>query len=197
MNVHANVQPSVPVKRRKQRPVYFIAREDLSAEILRRDLAYDPETGSFMWLTPRPKIKVGSVAGTVQRGYWMIHFSGVDYHAHRLAWLHMTGEWPAGEVDHINRNRLDNRWDNLRDASRSQNIANVGLLSSNTSGFKGVSYNKLTGKWEAYIRAERRRFHLGLHLTPEEAAAAYDAAAIRFFGEFAMTNAKLAQENAQ
>ena len=178
-------------KRRKQRPVYAIDRCELTAHDLRRGLSYDPETGIFRWSSPRPKIKVGTIAGTEQCGYWMIHFSGVDYHAHRLAWLYMTGEWPSGGVDHKNRDRLDNRWANLREANQSQNGANIGLLRSNTSGFKGVSFHKRARKWHAYIKSGRRRIHLGLHETAEDAAAAYDAAAKRIFGDFALTNERL------
>lgn len=182
------------LKPRKQRPIYAIQRDQLTAEELRKHLSYDPATGIFRWLTQRPKIQIGAIAGTLQREYWMIHFSGVDYHAQRLAWLHMTGEWPRGDVDHENLDKLDNRWTNLREASRSQNCANVGLLSTNTSGFKGVSFSKVAQKWHAYIKVEGRRVHLGLHETREAAGEAYDRAAIAAFGEFARTNAMIRAE---
>lgn len=168
-----------------------ISRTDLRAEHVREGLSYDALTGQFRWARPGPKVTVGSIAGTVIRGYCMIHFRGVDYHAHRLAWLYVHGSWPSGDVDHRNGNRLDNRIENLREATRSQNCANMGVARHNSSGFKGVSYNRLTGRWHAYISHEGRRHHLGLFGTVEAAAAAYDEAAIRLKGDFALTNAMI------
>lgn len=173
-----------------------LARDQLTADDVRAGLDYDPETGIFRWRNPATKVVAGSIAGTLQRTYWMIHFRGVDYHAHRLAWLYVRGAWPTGEVDHRNGNRLDNRIANLRDATRSQNCANMGLASHNTSGFNGVSFYRQTGRWQAYIRHGGRRLHLGMFATAEDAAAAYDAAAIRLKGEFARTNAMIQAEAA-
>lgn len=172
------------------------ARNELTAEMLRADLHYSPDTGAFRWRTPRPKIVVGSIAGTLQSGYWTIHLRGEDYHAHRLAWLYEFGRWPTVEIDHINRDKLDNRLCNLREASRSQNNANIGLPAHNTSGFKGVSYFKQTGKWTAYITRDGKRRHLGTYTTAEAAAAAYDQAAIALFGRFARTNKMIKAEAA-
>lgn len=166
-------------------------RGALSAETVRSDLSYDPRTGAFRWRSPRPKITVGALAGTQQSGYWMIHLRGVDYHAHRLAWLYVYGRWPEGDVDHINLDRFDNRIHNLREATRSQNCANTGIPSHNTSGFKGVSRIKRNGKWGARISCDGTPYHLGTFQTAGEAAAAYDRAAILLFGSFARTNAMI------
>lgn len=99
------------------------------------------------------------------------------------------------QVDHISRNKLDNRFENLRICSNSENHANVGLHPCNTSGFKGVYFDKRLGKWRARIRRRvEGDIHIGSFDSPEGAAAAYDEEATRVFGEFAITNAKIAQD---
>lgn len=95
------------------------------------------------------------------------------------------------DVDHKNGNGLDNRRENLRLATRSQNKANVGLPLTNISGRKGVSWHRATGKWRAQIWFGERHIHLGLFTDLDEAARAYDRAAIECYGEFALTNEML------
>lgn len=95
----------------------------------------------------------------------------------------MTGEWPADMIDHKNRDRTDNRWENLREATRSQNNAN--RRASSTHGFKGATFNRRQGRWMAQTKVNGKRVYLGYYDTPEEAHAAYVAAAERYFGEFA------------
>lgn len=90
--------------------------------------------------------------------------------------------------DHQNRNTLDNRRNNLRIATPSQNRCNCGRQVNNTSGFKGVFWHKAAGKWRAQIRIDRHSQHLGMFDTPEVAAEAYDFAAIALHGEFAKIN---------
>lgn len=97
----------------------------------------------------------------------------------------ITG-WP--ETDHRNRNGLDNRRSNLRPASRSQNNANRAVQRNNTSGYKGVTFDKRAGRWLAQIQYDRRNHHLGLYDDPRTAALAYDAAAREQFGVFACCN---------
>jgi len=94
------------------------------------------------------------------------------------------------QVDHINHNGLDNRRSNLRPCTHDQNVRNARKRSDNTSGFKGVSFNKKREKWQAYIGGGSRskKIHLGMFLTPEDAARAYDDAAHKSFGEFAWLN---------
>jgi len=94
-------------------------------------------------------------------------------------------------IDHVDGNGLNNQKANLRVASHAENCANRRINRNNTSGFKGVSKNK--ERWQAYIRVAYRQIHLGYFDTPEEAAEAYDRAAIAYFGEFAKTNKMLAQ----
>jgi hypothetical protein len=107
-----------------------------------------------------------------------------DTYMHRL----ILGASPSVHVDHRNGNGLDNRRANLREATPSQNQQNKIRLSRNTSGYRGVTLHKRTGKWQATIGHQRRFLYLGLFATPEEAAKAYDTAALRLFGEFARPN---------
>lgn len=95
-----------------------------------------------------------------------------------------TGEY----CDHINGNGLDNRRANLRLATSSQNGANRRRASNNSSGYKGVSWNRVTGKWQAMIRVNKRQINLGSYATPEAAHQAYCEAAQKHFGEFARFN---------
>jgi hypothetical protein len=97
----------------------------------------------------------------------------------------MTGAWPAGEVDHRNMKRDDDRWENLRDASHGQNNQNREKYRSNTSGYKGVVWHKGASKWMAQVWAGGKKYYLGLHDNIEEARAAYNSFASENHGEFA------------
>lgn len=134
-------------------------------------LSYDPLTGELRWRVARRNgYPAGIVAGGVgPDGYWTICIDLRAYKGHRLAWLLFTGVWPQAEIDHINRNRIDNRIENLREANRSQNQVNSGTYRNNRSGYRNVHFHKLTGKYVAEIIRDKKRRHLGLFLTPEEA----------------------------
>src|SRR4029450_2313606 len=114
---------------------------ELTAERLRELLDYDPETGDFTWKVNRRCVRSGSVAGNVNcvDGYCYIGVDARRYHAHRLAWLYIKGAWPNDQIDHINGNKADNRFANLRQATHSQNQANGGRYSNNASGYNGVT----------------------------------------------------------
>lgn len=163
----------------------------ISADHLRSIIKYDQITGVFTWRTRADKDArwnnrfSGTVAGTTNaNGYQVITIDRVRYTGHRLAWLYMTGSFPADQIDHINGNRQDNSISNLRPATNTENARNAAIGKNNTSGFKGVSFHKKAGKWSAQICVERRARYLGLFETPEEAHAAYLSAARQAFGDF-------------
>lgn len=156
----------------------------LTQERLRHCLEYNSETGAFIWLHPNSdRVRLGSPAGTIQR-YLQIRLDGRRFLAHRLAWLYMTGGWPPKQIDHINGNKLDNRWNNLRLADPSQNNANCPARARNTSGFKGVTWHKRNRRWQAQIRVRGKPIYLGQFDKIEDAAQAYSRAAEDHFGEF-------------
>lgn len=159
----------------------------LTQERLRQLLDYDPETGLFRWKNPTSvRVKVGDVADTLNsEGYLRVGIDGKRYRAHRLAHLYMTGEFPENDVDHINGIRTDNRWSNLRPATRSQNLMNHPRKSNNTSGVKGVYWYERDGKWEVSITVSYKRYYLGRFDTLAEAAACRQGAAALVFGEYA------------
>lgn len=161
----------------------------LTYERVRELFYYDPETGEFRWkVSNTNRVKVGAIAGGFDRhGHRRIKADGRFYGAHRLAWLYQTGKWPVALIDHINMVPDDNRFCNLREATKSQNNWNAGKPSTNKSGFKGVCWDKARRRWMAQIQAHGKNNHLGVFDTPEEAHAAYAAAANELHGEFART----------
>ncbi|MFZ4072102.1 MAG: HNH endonuclease signature motif containing protein [Caulobacterales bacterium] len=165
----------------------------LTAAELREILTYDPETGVF---TRRIQTcnnhKVGDVCNTVaNNGYVLIGVKSKRWYAHRLAWLYVHGTWPDGQIDHINGVRTDNRISNLRTATQSQQNGNQRIHDRNTSGRRGVSWCKKRQMWRAYIRPTTGQKHLGYFTNLDDAAAAFDAAAVDYFGEFARLNETL------
>lgn len=148
---------------------------------------YDPETGLFTRLVASgARWPAGPVPGSVDRhGHVRLGILRGTFQGHRVAWFYMTGEWPALGIDHRNRVPNDNRWDNLRLATKSENGANEGLRKNNTSGFKGVTWSKVAGKWMAQIRTHGKKRYLGHYVDPADAAEAYRQAAAKHYGEFA------------
>ena len=163
----------------------------LTAERLRELMHYEPTTGVFRWRVQGgrgiSRHRPGTVAGCTDRtsGYRQFLIDRYRYRAHRLAWLYVTGAWPHDQIDHINRDRSDNRFINLREATQEQNNWNAGLSIHNTSGFKGVSKDRRSGRWEAHISLGNRKKFLGYFDRPEHAANAHRATAIRYRGVFA------------
>lgn len=152
------------------------------AQYLRERLSYNSNTGEFRWLISNSRrAPVGSVAGCVANfGYWRIGILGRHYAAHNLAWMHVTGEWPHRLVDHINGDKRDNRFCNLRLATFSQNVANRSAYRCHLKGAHPVK-----GKWRARITKNRQTINLGTYDSETEAHNAYQIAAADLFGEFA------------
>ena len=162
---------------------------DITRELgdwIRGLLEYNPVSGECFWKSAASyAVTVGSRAGSVYtNGYRYIQIAGEDYRAARLAWFFVTGEDPEVFIDHENKDRDDNRFSNLRLATNSQNQANA-WWSTNTSGFKGVSWQRSRSKWIAMITIDNKKRNLGRYNTRVEAAKAYRNAAVEAWGEFA------------
>jgi hypothetical protein len=149
---------------------------------VRELLHYDAEMGVFAWRSDGRE--AGCVAPT---GYVLIGIDGDLYLAHRLAWLYVTGQWPILRIDHIDRQKANNRFANLREATAAQNAANSGPRSTNRSGFKGVSWDKRNRKWRATITVDGRQRSLGRHVRLEDAVSAYATEAKTVHGAYACT----------
>jgi hypothetical protein len=165
----------------------------ITPDRLRELIHYDPETGIFMWRKRANdfggwnKKFAHTQAGRAMKRripYRQIRVDNKQYYAHRLAFLYMTGEWPIEYVDHIDGDGLNNRWNNLRAATNQQNQFNSGKSATNTSGYKGVCWDKNTKKWQAQIRINKKSKYLGQYATPEEASAAYQCVSRLYHGEF-------------
>lgn len=160
---------------------------ELTQDRLRALLDYGPSTGHFQWKDLRGQRWAGLRAGNLDSaGHRQIMVDGRAYAAHRLVFLYVPGRWPHDQIDHANRERDDNRFVNLRDATLSQNMANRRALRG-AAGRKGTSLDKRSGRWNAAIGSQRTggRKHLGTFDTAEEAHAAYAKAAVERYGEFA------------
>lgn len=161
----------------------------LSVAEVQRRISYDRETGRLFWRADPPR---GRAVGDELpfrdngNGYLYVSVNRRAYAIHRLAWVIVKGYWPV-EVDHRDTVKSNNRWLNLREATRSQNEMNGPRRADNTSGFKGVGWHKSRSSWRAYIQKNGRHISLGYHPTPEAASRAYARAAEQLFGEFART----------
>lgn len=177
-----------------------------SPEDLRQLLRYEPETGKLFWKErgvewfdegPRRSAShkcsnwnsryAGSEAFSSKdaHGYLVGAVFNVKHKAHRVIWAMDCGEWPSGDVDHINGDRSDNRRNNLRVASRSQNMQNRGATKSNSTGLKGVCWDAERQKWLAQIKVNGRNKYLGRFDASEKAHAAYVEATKNHHGDFA------------
>lgn len=168
----------------------------ITPEYIKTILDYNPDTGIFIWkenptYPPEWNTKYANkragCARPIGNGvlYRFIGIRKKQYFEQVLAWAYMTGAWPVLTIDHKNKDQLDNKWDNLRLATRSQNQMNRGLQSNNTSGYKGVVWHKIIKKWVARIKIDNKTKHLGCFTSPEEAFVAYCEAAKVLHGEFA------------
>lgn len=163
-----------------------------TAEILNELLRYEPDTGFLFWRKrPIEFFSDGVRTAEHNQNAWNARYAekqgftaiGRDgylrgrvfaklYLAHRVIWCIKTGDWPNSQIDHINHDRADNRFENLREATNSQNSKNLSIFSNNTSGHTGVSFDKSTNKWRARIGLERKLTFLGYFENLDEAVAA-------------------------
>jgi hypothetical protein len=155
--------------------VFHLVEQMISRQELLSILSYDSETGIFTWRTrPSNNMQAGDIAGSVVGGgYRQIRVNGRMMLAHRLAWLYVYGVNPSGEIDHIDGARENNRINNLRDVSRSENQQNRRAAQSNSkSGVIGTAKSP-SGRYVAKIRVGGKKIHRGTFDTPSDAHAAY------------------------
>lgn len=149
---------------------------------------YDPFTGIMKSKIDRATLKIGDVIGSInsKTGYLRASIDGKEYYQHRLAFLLITGKWPTKEIDHIDENKTNNSWNNLREATRSQNESNKKKSIVNASPYKGVFFRRRNkyNPWESFIKSNNKQIYLGSFPTAEEANKVYIEASIKIFGEF-------------
>jgi hypothetical protein len=149
--------------------------------------SYNRETGKLIYKKDMRRVKAGCEAGVMtHQGYLRIKVCGNPHQAHRLIWLMHYGSFPTGQVDHIDRDKSNNKIENLREVTGQQNNFNS-KSRKGSSQFKGVNVRKC-GKWAARIRKDGKQFNIGEYATEEMAAKAYDKKAREFFGVFAYLN---------
>lgn len=149
----------------------------VTAELVRQLFNYDPATGILSWRVARGGRVAGMPAGhTRGDGYRVVGLNGRDVYAHRLIWLHVTGAWPAQHIDHRDADKGNNRWGNLREASRTLNMLNLkGPKSNNRLGVLGVDALG-PARFRARLKVSGKVRQVGIFATPEAASAAYHRA---------------------
>jgi len=163
-------------------------------DFIKENLRYDPDTGHLWWTKrfrgrpfDRPAGNLDKTVGYIRISY---KIKGIlkQHKAHRLAWFLYYGVWPKNQIDHINNFRDDNRVLNLREATNFENQANQKIRKGGTSKYKGVSWDKKHSFWVAMVMLNYKNIFLGYYPDEEEAALAYNKAALEYFGEFAKIN---------
>lgn len=177
-----------------------MSQDILTPQTLRKLLKYNPKTGELFWRERTPNMfKDGEHTAEHRCNNWNScfavkaalieitdnhyrygHIFNLKYRAHRVIWAMQTGEWPAAEIDHKNHIRDDNRWENLREATRLENCRNQTLRKDNTSGTIGVTWMKKIKKWRAQIVVNGRNIFLGEYADKEDAISARKEAEKRF-----------------
>jgi hypothetical protein len=158
----------------------------MNQEILKKLFRY--ENGELIRIQNRGGQKVGDTAGWITdcngRKYKKMSFGRKTVYVHHAIFLYHHGYLPK-YIDHIDNNSLNNKIENLRPATQSQNISNSRIRSNNTSGYKGVTFRKDTLKWQAAVMVNGKHISLGSHETKEKAYQAYLDGSKKHFGEFA------------
>lgn len=153
-------------------------------EDLKRQMHYDPETGKLTWLISKKGVTQGRQVSPrpTNDGYLQCVFNGKHYYQHVLIWFYQTGEWPKDCIDHINRERADNRWGNLREATQTQNLYNsTGAL--NKTGYKNITETKWG--WVVTTRVNKKATNFGTYKTLDEAVEVAKRVRQDVHGEFA------------
>lgn len=150
----------------------------LNLDRFKQSLSYEPDTGFFRWMVRASnKTKIGDRAGVIgTNGRRVIVLGGVKVQAHRLAWFFVHGEWPEGDIKQKNGDHDDCSINNLSHVSKIEQARLRGALTTNTSGFRGVSRHK-NGRWQSSITANYKQINLGTYPTAEDASSAYEFAA--------------------
>ena len=160
----------------------------MNIDALKSLLRYEPDTGLIYWIAKGKGMIKKKAAGTLlHSGYLGICIGPKRWQAHRIAWALHTGEWPKDQIDHINGIKTDNRACNLREATNSQNGKNLKLSKANTSGHKGVCFDKQTGKWRAMIKVDFKTIQLGRYADKDEAIQVRKDAEKLYFKEWNRT----------
>lgn len=160
-----------------------------TAEEVRKMLSYDPKTGILRWKVERYRKHVGDVAGciyTSPRGYRAVNVS-VNYYrcaASRIIWLLVKGVWPTNEIDHIDNDGTNNRWNNLRDVTHSQNGKNLKLKKNNKTGVAGVHWSSRRKRYVAKIWTNGKETFLGYFDNVKDAKVVREKAVLKYHGEF-------------
>lgn len=157
----------------------------ISFEEAHANFRYDQKTGHLWWRIRDSNRRMDKPCGSISNGYVCIGFRYKLYRRGRLIWFMKTGKWPLVMLDHKDGNRQNDRWNNLREATREQNKANCLRYKNNKSGHKGVTWHKQHKKWYATIQKNKKPRFLGLFNTKQAAYSAYKTAAKKYFGEFA------------
>lgn len=163
------------------------ARDFLSAERARELLEYNPDTGELRWRVSRGRVKAGAIVKSKQMGgYVQVGIDSRVYLAHLVIYLIVTGSWPKDEIDHRDLDKANNRWGNLRPATRLQNLANQGAREHNFLQTKGVSVsNSRRNPYRVGMKINGRMTHIGCFPTLDSAHKAYERYAVIYHGEFA------------
>lgn len=162
---------------------------DLDLNELRNLLNYNPETGILSWRIDRNVIKAGEPIGSLHHsGYLVFKFKKRQYLVHRIIWFGMTGKWPDDQIDHIDTIKTNNKWNNLREASHTENQRNKNInKANNTSGYKGVTWHKKRQKWRADIKVNGKSLTIGSFDNILDAVKAREEAGKRFHKNFNRT----------
>jgi HNH endonuclease len=162
----------------------------LSANALREILTYNPQSGFFVRKTMvGSRGAVGQIVGSLHHsGYLHVWIGKYQYLLHRLVWLWMTGDWPVEQIDHINGDKSDNRWSNLRAATHGQNKRNSRLSKNSTSGYVGVSYFRSNRRWYSYLTLNGKKVFVGFFKNAIDAAACRNVHSAYLCDSFARLN---------